>query len=154
MTGTNRVDEWLAAQTQERKDGPVLDYHPGQRVEGRNVTSIFVGVFLFALAVGMSWRLLPAYADRSLMAHVLATLSCALALALLGWVVVSSIVSARLANWANGFVANDSNLDPVAAQERDRVRDSTLDMEFRPPFSFSRGMRDVFADASQRSIRG
>lgn len=160
MTGTKRVDDWLAAQPQaaseHRGSGEAalpID-QAGRQVERRNLVSIGIGVFLFAAIIGMSWRVLPAFSDRSQMAHALATLSCALALALMGWVVVSAIVAARLAHWANGFVANDSNLDPQAVQERERVRDSSLDMEFRPPFSFSRPMRDALARVSHRSDRG
>lgn len=149
--GTNRVDEWLDAQSQEPNGAKSEAETPGALIERRNLLAIGIGVFFFAAMVGTSWRLLPAYADRSLTAHFLATLSCALALALLGWVVVSAIVSARLVNWANRFVANDSNLDPLATQERDRVRDSILDMEFRPPFSLSRSMRDAATLASQHS---
>lgn len=151
MAGTDRVDEWLNAQSQGDNHGASHQEPPGRLVERRNLIAIGIGVFLFAAAIGTSWRLLPAYAERSLVAHFLATLSCALALALLGWVVVSAIVSLRLVNWANRYVANDSNLDPVAAQERDRVRDSILDMEFRPPFSLSRPMRDAVAAASHHS---
>lgn len=160
MTGINRVDEWFAAQPQEPgPDGggdPVArqDFAPGTLVEQRNIFSIGISVFLFALAIGMSWRLLPAFAARSTNAHMLATLSCALVLALLGWVLVSAIVSARLANWANRFVANDSNLDPIAKEERARVRDSSLDMEFRPPFAFSRTMRRTMEMSLQRGERG
>lgn len=164
MTETNRVDAWLAAQSQEpnqnrsrsrnREPAALPPDGAGLRVERRNGVSVGVGVFLFAAIVGMSWRLLPAFSDRSLMAHALATLSCALLLALMGWVVVSAIVSVRLAHWANGFVANDTNIDPAAAQERERVRDSSLDMEFRPPFSLSRPMRDALAQAPHHSVGG
>lgn len=160
MTGINRVDEWFAAQPQEpAPDGggdprARQDFAPGALVERRNIVSIGISAFLFALAIGMSWRLLPAFAARSSSAHMLATLSCALLLALLGWVLVSAIVSARLANWANRFVANDSNLDPIAEEERARVRDSSLDMEFRPPFAFSRTMRRTMEISLQRGERG
>lgn len=123
-----------------------------ERVARRNRWTFAMAVLIGVATGGVALQLLGRVAQRSGAAETAGILACALILVLVGWVVVAAFTAMRLSAWAVWYGAHDSNLDPVSAAERQRVREDCVGLEYRPPLSLTQPLRRIVREQQAQGV--
>lgn len=147
MSDAKRVDVFLDALEEDwRRQRSIPRANPSDRslcekVHHRNALTFASSVAVTALTGFGCWRLLLAVAELSRLAQVLGIVVIVALGLFMVWLAAASFLSMRLAAWATWYSAHDANVEPEV--ERVLLRDGCVGLEFRPPLSLSRPLRQA-----------